>query len=114
MTTPTPAWGRVQRGVVWHLLTVQAAATWPELPVGPAAWCGVDETFVELTDVRPPRGARPCPRCGEAVDQFHSEVTVARAVATARRAGRPVATALHDRLIEDVDLLGSLPTPMEA
>lgn len=129
--TGDPMWGRVQRGIVWHVLTpAYRAARFPDRQVdvanasSPATWCGVavstlihlygmEGAIVEETDLRPPRGARPCRKCCAAVAEFARLVEVAEVTAAA--SPRLAAAALPDlesglgRPVEDVDLLASLP-----
>lgn len=97
------AWGRVRRGVVWHLITgpdstlcegglfdpTFISAEVPRVP------------YVEVSMGLPPMGGRPCPRCVAAVDDL--TITVIKAVA-GQEVGRPC-----PRPVEDVDLLGALP-----
>lgn len=106
-----PSWGQVDRGRVWHLLTPNAAASWPADVPGLATWCGTEQPIACLTELQPPRGARPCLRCLIAVEQYSEEVLLARIAASSPRHElfrEGVVEAVRARPVEDVDLLAHL------
>ena len=109
----TPVWGRVPRGVVWHVLTGSHLAGEPSV----RSWCGSvteAEPVIEENDAQPPRGARACRRCCTAVEDYGWLVRAARVgdvdalVPIEQRTQSPDELETYGgRPIEDVDLIGA-------
>lgn len=81
--------GRVRRGVVWHLLNQAGGDT----------WCRAGDPIVEWTQGQPPTGGRPCPRCYDRIREAAAAMAAAADLAGDNWAPRPV---------ETVDLVSAL------
>lgn len=94
------SWGRVRRGVVWHLITGPDSTLCEGGLYGPASTSAAvaPVPYIEVSMGLPPAGGRPCPRCVAVVDDL--TLCVINAVA-----GQQLRMP---RLVEEVDLLASL------